>query len=286
MDTEDPGQIREPLVDGVFYESDPEALRTRLRSLISSSGDGSAGRPPTEARGILAPSASYDYVGRTMATAYRRLRPADNPIVVLLAAGQHVEPGYASLPESPWFRTPLGFVPVDQSICAELREASESIIADDFVHLEEHAIETQLPFLQYMLDDFSIVPILVGSATEASINGMAAAISSALADAERDHLVVLGMNLTSYQSRDEARREGTRFLDHMSAGRWRSLLDPQTAFTVGSAGRSAAALFLATIPPQSGCTVVSRENSSFSSDDPSTTVEYAACTYHWFDDDT
>jgi hypothetical protein len=152
--------------------------------------------------------------------------------------------------------------------------------------MEEHAIETQLPFLQYLLGPFQLLPLLVGPGDEEAVAAAVARLKELLAEQDRKALLVLGTNLTSYQSRSEARREGSRLLDLIRSFRWRAILSAENAFTVGTAGCAAIALFLALCDGTGECSLVARANSSVSSADPSTTVEYAACVCSAFDEGT
>lgn len=282
-ENENAARVREPLVDGLFYPADAAELRRTIGRLIRHSA--SSETQALEARAIICPSASYDYVGTTMAAAYRRIATPSHPVAIVIAAGQHVDEGQAALPSSDWYRTPLGYVPIEGSLRTRLcTELPDRFVEDDLVHLEEHAVETQLPFLQFMLDSLTIVPILVGRCDEDAVNEMKGTLRASLADFARPQLLVLGTNLTSYQSRDEARREGTRLLDLISSGKWREVLSPRTAFTIGHAARAAVALFLATLGDGAGCATLARANSSRSTGDPSTTVEYASCACSMFDE--
>jgi AmmeMemoRadiSam system protein B len=117
-------------------------------------------------KAIIAPHAGYIYSGPIAASAYARLKKAHHLITRVVIIGPSHRVGFRGLAvsRSQTFTTPLGNIPVDQ-------HAIETILQLPFVeyleqaHTHEHSLEVQLPFLQEVLDDFSIVPIVVGEAT-------------------------------------------------------------------------------------------------------------------------
>jgi AmmeMemoRadiSam system protein B len=60
--------------------------------------------------------------------------------------------------------TPLGEIPVDRKAVNRLLKFPQ-VREWDVPHGPEHCLEVQLPFLQEVLGDFSIVPLVVGEAT-------------------------------------------------------------------------------------------------------------------------
>jgi AmmeMemoRadiSam system protein B len=55
----------------------------------------------------------------------------------------------------------LGQVPIDQE-AVKLLAGLPQVVVSSAVHAEEHALEVQLPFLQRVLGEFSLVPLAVG----------------------------------------------------------------------------------------------------------------------------
>jgi AmmeMemoRadiSam system protein B len=67
-----------------------------------------------------------------------------------------------------WFSTPLGRVPVDRAAIDAVMHLHQVEISDA-AHAQEHSLEVQLPFLQTVLDDFAVVPFVVGGASSAEV---------------------------------------------------------------------------------------------------------------------
>jgi MEMO1 family protein len=154
--------IRQPAVAGMFYPGDAGELRRQVLSFVEAGKSEQAEAP----KAIVAPHAGYIYSGPVAGSAYSRLAPRANTIsrVVLLGPSHRVPFTGLAYSSAASFLTPLGSVPVDLA-------AFETV--DDLPlvrHFEapfdgEHCLEVQLPFLQLTLENFSIVPFLVGDAT-------------------------------------------------------------------------------------------------------------------------
>lgn len=154
--------IREPAVAGQFYPGDAKRLKATVRRYIGEVPEVDSPRP----KAIIAPHAGYIYSGPIAATAYAYLAQANGDVsrVVLLGPAHWVPIHGLAASQAEGFATPLGAVPID----LEAREAILSLdqveIRDD-AHAREHCLEVQLPFLQTIFADFSLLPLVVGQAT-------------------------------------------------------------------------------------------------------------------------
>ncbi|MDE1943071.1 MAG: AmmeMemoRadiSam system protein B [Betaproteobacteria bacterium] len=153
--------IRQAAVAGLFYPETGKDLGRAVRSLMAH-----AHANPLASKALIAPHAGYEYSGPVAASAYASLVPQASKIrrVVLLGPCHRVALRGLALPASDAFATPLGAVPLDHEatrVIADLPQVTVSVAA----HAQEHALEVQLPFLQELLGDFSLVPLVVGQAT-------------------------------------------------------------------------------------------------------------------------
>ena len=180
---------RLPAVAGTFYPANPTQLRHMLTTYLDDA--------KTEAKvpkAIIAPHAGYIYSGPIAASAYARLKKAHHLItrVVLIGPSHRVSFKGLALSRSNTFVTPLGNIPVD-------RNAVETILQLPFVeyleqaHTQEHSLEVQLPFLQEVLDDFSIVPIVAGEATADQVSQIIDALWGG-----DETLIVISSDLSHY----------------------------------------------------------------------------------------
>jgi len=157
--------LRHPAVDGLFYPAAPAALRAQVAHCLGAvvADDNDAGQPP---KLLITPHAGYDYCGVVAACAYaqlRRRRAGSIRRVVLLGPAHRVVVQGLAAPRATAFETPLGEVALDVAALARLDEMPQ-VVRDDRAHEREHSIEVQLPFLQALLGEFSLVPLVVGDA--------------------------------------------------------------------------------------------------------------------------
>jgi AmmeMemoRadiSam system protein B len=191
-------ETRQPAVAGTFYEEDPELLQMDLDNMLNS-----AVRPeldPDSLKALIVPHAGYIYSGPIAATAYKLLKARRNQInrVILLGPSHRVPLQGIATPQSRMFRTPLGDIPLDlQAI--ELIKNLPSVVVREDAHTWEHSLEVQLPFLQTVLDEFVLVPLVVGS-TDAE--AVAAVLNKLWGNDET--LVVISTDLSHFLPYEEA----------------------------------------------------------------------------------
>jgi AmmeMemoRadiSam system protein B len=153
-------------------------------------------------KAIIAPHAGYIYSGPIAATAYARLQPGRDVIrrVVLLGPSHRVAFHGLAVSSAGAFATPLGEISVD-------RTAIEALLQLPFVHLVdqahalEHSLEVHLPFLQEVLDRFSLVPIVVGDADPPQV----AEVLDLLWDGD-ETVIVISSDLSHYHDYATAKR--------------------------------------------------------------------------------
>jgi len=151
--------VRKPAVAGMFYPAEAGQLRREISSLLGNAGTTSEPLP----KAIIVPHAGYVYSGPVAAAAYRLLTPARHDIhrVVLFGPAHRVYLEGMAAPAADGFVTPLGTVPVDQNMIQNISRLPGMCVSDA-AHEDEHSLEVQLPFLQIVLEEFKLVPIVVG----------------------------------------------------------------------------------------------------------------------------
>jgi AmmeMemoRadiSam system protein B len=198
------GSIRRPAVAGTFYPADPEALRAAVEGYLTEAG---AHGPVPKA--IIAPHAGYIYSGPVAARAYARLAPGRGRIrrVVLIGPSHRVPFHGLALTRAEAYATPLGGIPIDRA-AVEALLALPGVQLLDLAHEPEHSLEVHLPFLQMLLGDFTLVPIVAGSAPPDMV---AAALETVWGGAET--AIVVSSDLSHYLDYASARRIDGRTRD-------------------------------------------------------------------------
>lgn len=152
----------------MFY---PGAGRELARSLAQLLGEAAHEAPERAVpKAIIAPHAGYAYSGPVAASVYTLLAPARRRIrrVVLLGPTHRVAVRGLALPGCRTFATPLGTVAIDADAVAALRSRPQ-VVVSAAAHAPEHSLEVQMPFLQTVIEQFSLVPLAVGDATAAEV---------------------------------------------------------------------------------------------------------------------
>jgi AmmeMemoRadiSam system protein B len=155
--------VRPPAVAGMFYPANADELGEALRDSFAAAvdDDGGGGVP----KAIVAPHAGYVYSGPVAASAYRRLEAGRGTItrVVLLGPSHRVALEGMAVPSVDALATPLGLVALDRA-GRHTVAALAGVVVADAPHALEHSLEVHLPFLQRVLGDVEVLPIVVGHA--------------------------------------------------------------------------------------------------------------------------
>jgi AmmeMemoRadiSam system protein B len=177
---------RRPAVAGLFYPADPDELAATVDRLLLRAAPGE--RTP---KAIVVPHAGYIYSGAIAAAAYARVPPTITRVVLLGPAHRVALEGIAR-PAADAFRTPLGEIPLETA-------PIPGVIVNDRAHFEEHSLEVQLPFLQRLLDSFTLLPLLVGRAEPDAV----AAVLDAVWGGD-ETLIVVSTDLSHYDTYEMA----------------------------------------------------------------------------------
>ena len=159
--------IRNAAVAGAFYPADKQELQDQLNKLLADELLSATKTNKTSLpKALILPHAGYIYSAEVAAVGYRLLNDYKTSInkVVLLGPSHRLAFEGVALPESDYFATPLGFITVDPTAWQQL-QSLPFVFQSEQAHLYEHSLEVQLPFLQVLLKQFSIVPLVVGDAT-------------------------------------------------------------------------------------------------------------------------
>ena len=258
--------IRQPAVAGSFYPGDASELRAMVSGYLRQAPAVALQSP---AKALIVPHAGYMYSGSTAAAAYAlvaqrsRLRR-----VVLIGPSHRVYLRGGAVPRADAFATPLGTVRIDAELKAGLLR-SPDVIESDAPHALEHALEVQLPFLQMLFEDFTLLPVVLGSASPAQV---AAMLDAAWGDEET--LVLSSSDLSHYHGYETAQRIDAATSD-IILRRQPTLTGDQACGAVGING-----LLQAVLQRDLQVTEIARCNSGDTAGDRSRVVGYGAYAIH------
>ncbi len=163
--------LRPPAVAGSFYPNERGELERQIAGFLAQAFRPSDDGPVPKA--LIAPHAGYIYSGPVAANAYIRLTPARETIrrVVLLGPSHRVAFRGLAVGGGDGWSTPLGVVPLDQEVIRPLLNLPAAGVLDA-AHAQEHSLEVHVPFLQTLLADFKLVPVVIGDASEEDVAGL------------------------------------------------------------------------------------------------------------------
>jgi MEMO1 family protein len=209
-------RVREPAVAGMFYPARATTLARAVDDLVAHPRVDPADAlvEAINLKAIVVPHAGYIYSGPTAASAYRLLLARRDEIrrIVLLGPAHRVHLAGLAAPSVDAFRTPLGDVPVDRA-ARDVVVALPSVTVDDGAHADEHSLEVHLPFLQRVLGDVAVLPLVVGRATAAEVADVLDALWGG-----PETLVIVSSDLSHYEDHESAVRHDTRTVEAIVNG--------------------------------------------------------------------
>jgi AmmeMemoRadiSam system protein B len=201
--------VRHSTIAGSWYPGSPERLGETVDKFLANAGKGQI---KGELVALIAPHAGYQYSGQVAAYAYVELQGREYDKVALLAPSHRVYVGEFAVTSYAFYETPLGLVPVDRDLVAQLEAQVPLNITDENL---EHALEIQLPFLQRTLGEFSLLPILMGEQSWASCQRLGQGLAKVLLGQKA--LLVASTDLSHFYDYNTALRLDKVVLSHIEA---------------------------------------------------------------------
>ncbi len=185
--------VREPAVAGQFYDANPQRLRTEVEKMLSSAGAAQGGG---HVQAVILPHAGYVYSGKTAARTLKTASGGKYSKAVVISPS-HMFP-FEGIVSSSFkaYRTPLGSISVDTETVGKLLSSDTSYISEmTEAHVPEHSLEVELPFLQVLFPEISIIPFICGQITAESADEIAGALAGLVVP---DILWVISSDFTHY----------------------------------------------------------------------------------------
>ena len=195
--------IREPAVSGTFYPGNQEVLRADVNGYLSKVR---LHEPESAVIGLISPHAGYMYSGQTAAYGYKAISGKSFDTVIIVAPSHQSFFLGTAVQEKGGYRTPMGVVPIDEELASALIGKGDAIHADPRVHRSEHSIEVQLPFLQTVLGEFKIVPLIMGTSQDAEASRqLADIVHGCIREKQKRYLILGSTDLSHYYPYDLAK---------------------------------------------------------------------------------
>lgn len=209
--------IRHPAVAGRFYPRDPDDLRVQVQSFLSPPSDTSS------ALGCVVPHAGYMYSGHVAGAVYARLTI---PRRIILMCPNHTGMGHplAIMSAGAW-ETPLGQLPVDSELAADLKGRFPLLTEDAEAHRSEHGAEVQLPFIQSRRPDCTFVPIALGTSRYELLESLGIAVADAVKAVGEPVLIIASSDMNHYENDTITRIKDQKAIERILVMDARGLFD-------------------------------------------------------------
>lgn len=192
-------RYRDPVVAGQFYPADRNDLKKTVEEYLE--GEPSLADPGPV--GLICPHAGYVYSGPTAGRAYSEIRDRAPELAIVLGTSHQDRFRGATMWPGPGYRTPLGELPAPSDLEEALNQEPASVTRDRLGHRDEHSIEVQLPFLQVVAPEASVLPLAMGDDRTETCLGLGEAISRAVGN--RRALIVASSDFYHGHSHDACR---------------------------------------------------------------------------------
>lgn len=204
--------IRKAAVAGSFYPAEKSVLNSQIEDFFQKV-------PEKKEEGLLriliVPHAGYEYSGQVAVWGFKQLLNKNYSTVILLGGSHSSWFRGAVIDESDVWETPLGAVEIDKNLAEEIVEEIEEVTFSTSAHSGEHSLEVEVPFLQTVLKDFKIVPILFGETNETLLDNLVRVL---VKNMSKSTLVVVSTDLSHYPSYEIANEVDKTTVDSILSG--------------------------------------------------------------------
>lgn len=213
--------MRKPIVDGIFYPAQKDKLEAKVKELLDTAPLPAEGKKPSA---IVVPHAGYNYTGELAAKGFKAVSDQNIRTVVLIAPVTRDAQDGLFLSDYTAFQTPMGEVSVDQEAVKALINHKGRFSVNNFPFLEEHSIEVQLPFIQYLWPEAQIVPVHMGRQNPGTVKQLSKALKEVFVPKMDNTLFVVSSNASPYLQRESAQEYAETFVSLVTEGDYDKIL--------------------------------------------------------------
>jgi MEMO1 family protein len=242
--------VRKAAYASMFYPEDKLNLKRMIKTFLSNvpseNADFIKKQNIDNIFGIISPHAGYIYSGQVAAFGYSLLKGMTIDTIIIIGPSHHIAFEGFSLCNFKAYDTPLGEIPIDREFSKLLIENGNGVFDYlDSAHTKEHSIEVQLPFLySTLINNFSIVPIIMGEQSYENVVTGATAIAASLEKYDKSTLFVISTDLSHYYNDKRARELDEKFIDILNQMDAHKLMEAISHNEIEACGAGPVAVFL------------------------------------------
>lgn len=209
--------VRHPAVAGQFYPANPDKLRSQIASFITQS-------KKIPAKGIMVPHAGYMYSGGVAGKVYSQVE-IPNRLIILSPNHTGLGSPFSMMDRGEW-QLPFGNVQIDHDLADKFKKEFSHLRVDPLAHIREHSLEVQLPFLQFLKEDFRFVPITVGHVRYELCREFGEAIANVVKREKTPILIIASTDMNHFEEHNRTLKKDRLAIDEILKK------DPQSLYRV------------------------------------------------------
>jgi len=220
--------VRQPAVANQFYPGSERGLNKEISARMKE------GQEREKVLAVVSPHAGYIYSGSVAGSVFSA---AEIPHDIIVMGPNHHGLGasYAVMTEGTW-QMPAGELFINEQLAALLIEESRYLEPDAQAHIQEHSVEVQLPFLQYIRPEIEFVPIVLGRADYRICEEIGTAIARSIKRYGKPVVLVASTDMTHYESQQSANRKDQLAIEKIESLDPAGLLDTVTSNNITMCG--------------------------------------------------
>ncbi|HEY5500397.1 MAG TPA: AmmeMemoRadiSam system protein B, partial [Candidatus Humimicrobiaceae bacterium] len=191
-------KIRDSIVAGSFYPDDPYVLGMQIEDYLNNAKL----LDINNIKALICPHAGYIYSGQVAAYSFKQIINKRFDSIIIISPSHSESFDFVSVYDGDAYNTPLGRVNIDKKRSSLLVENNPRIRFSDKGHNNEHSIEVQLPFLQYMFKEFEFIPVVIGSQSRQNIHAIGKSISEVFKG--ENIIIIASSDLSHYHPYNDA----------------------------------------------------------------------------------
>lgn len=193
-------KTRNPFVSGRFYPNDKNAITQFIKSNLE------VIKKKDRAIAFIAPHAGYMFSGRSTLKLFEKNIIPNN--IFILSPNHTAYGNRISIDSNERWKTPLGYINTNLAACNYLVNNSNYAKYSDEAQIFEHAVEVQLPFIQYFNSEASIIPITIAETNINILKDFAHTLLKCILNTGIDNsLIISSSDMTHFETSSKAEQQ-------------------------------------------------------------------------------
>ncbi|MBN2618075.1 MAG: AmmeMemoRadiSam system protein B [Spirochaetales bacterium] len=229
--------IRQPIVEGLFYPSDQALLDLKIESLL----DKNSADIKESCKTIIVPHGGWDYTGDYIARGFNSLKKENISRVIIISNVHREFSDNIYIPQARYFQILDNKIKLDLDSISKIEKLGKKVLKTNVPHMEEHGIECILPFVYYQYPQAKIVPILLGKTIVSLVRNLSNIL---LEIADENSIIIISSNFSGYEKEEFSKVIGEQGVSLVIEGKMGELIELTRTNKLKTCGAGAIASIL------------------------------------------